>query len=54
MDIFIPEIFYKALPLLCVVLAVLFAFMPASVVKFICIAYLLTYAGYITFKRTFA
>ena len=54
MDIFVPEIFYKTLPLLCVLLAVVFALMPASFVKFICIAYLLSYAGYITFKRSFS
>ncbi|MBF0413325.1 MAG: hypothetical protein HQK70_11535 [Desulfamplus sp.] len=54
MDIFLPEIFYKTLPLLCIVLAIFFAFMPASTVKMVCISYLLCYAGYITFKRNFS
>lgn len=53
MDIFIPEKLYKMMPLFCIILALIFLFIPPSIVKTVCIAYLLIYAGYITVKRIF-
>ncbi len=39
------------MPLICIILALLFAFTPPGVVKVLCIAYLLGYAGFMLYKR---
>ncbi len=51
MNIYIPEKIYKAMPLICFVLATLFLLVPPSIVKYICCGTLYIYAVYITFKR---
>ena len=39
------------MPLICIILALLFAFTPPGLVKVFCIAYLLGYAGFMLYKR---
>ena len=39
------------MPLICIILALLFAFTPPGVVKIFCITYLVGYAGFMLYKR---
>ena len=51
MAVWIPKRLYSLLPVLCIVLAIIFYFMPPGFIKWVCIVYLVGYALYVTIKR---
>jgi hypothetical protein len=51
MDVWVPKRLYYLLPGLCIVLAIIFYIMPPGFIKWVCIVYLVGYAGYVFIKR---
>ncbi len=49
--IWLPKIFYDYLPFLCIMIATISLFIPASFIKLLCIIYLYVYGIYIFYKR---